>query len=67
MLLYVRRTEFLEPDQAAADWNAGKFDTLVVPNDEIDELIPRLAGSPKKLLTSGPAGRYGKRYFLLVR
>ena len=40
MLLYVRRTEFLEPEQAAADWNAGKLDALVVPDDEIDGLIP---------------------------
>jgi hypothetical protein len=68
MLLYVRRTEFLEPDQAVADWNAGKLDALVVPDDEIEELLPRLqGGEPKKLLTSKPAGRYGKRYFLLVR
>jgi hypothetical protein len=26
-----------------------------------------LQGSPKKELTSGRAGRYAKRYFLLVR
>jgi 4-amino-4-deoxy-L-arabinose transferase-like glycosyltransferase len=67
MLLYVRRMEFLEPGQAAADWNAGKLDALVVPDDEIDGLTPQLQGEPKKQLTSGPAGRYGKRYFLLAR
>jgi hypothetical protein len=67
MLLYVRRTEFLEPSRAAADWNAGNLDALVVPDDEIDGLLPQLRGEPKKLLTSRPAGRYGKRYFLLAR
>jgi hypothetical protein len=68
MLLYVRRTEFLEPEQAIAAWNEGKLDALVVPDDEIDGLLPRLqGGEPKKILTSGPAGRYRKRYFLLVR
>ena len=67
MLLYVRRTEFLEPFQAAADWNAGKLDALVVPDDEIDGLLPQLRGEPKKLLNSKPAGRYAKRYFLLAR
>jgi 4-amino-4-deoxy-L-arabinose transferase-like glycosyltransferase len=67
MLLYVRRTEFLEPWQAAADWNAGKLDALVVPDDEIEALLPQLHGEPKKLLTSGRGGRYGKRYFLLGR
>ncbi len=67
MLLYVRRTEFLEPHQAAARWNASEFDALVVPDDEIDALLPRLQGEPKKLLSSAPAGRYRKRYFLLGR
>lgn len=68
MLLYVRQTEFLEPEQAAADWNIGKLDALVVPDDELEELLPRLhGGEPRKLLTSNPAGSYRKRYFLLVR
>lgn len=68
MLLYVRRTEFLEPEQAIAVWNEGKLDALVVPDDEIDGLLPRLqGGEPKKIRTSGPAGRYRKRYFLLAR
>jgi 4-amino-4-deoxy-L-arabinose transferase-like glycosyltransferase len=67
MLLYVRRTEFLEPEEGAAEWNSGKFDALVVPDDEIEELLPRLHGAPKKFLSSKPAGSYGKRYFLVVR
>ena len=68
MLLYVRRTEFLEPERAATEWNGGRLDALVVPDDEIDDLLPRLqGGETKKLLTSYPAGRYGKRYFLVVR
>jgi 4-amino-4-deoxy-L-arabinose transferase-like glycosyltransferase len=67
MLLYLRQTEFLEPAQAAADWNNGKLDALVVAGDEVDGLLPQLRGDPKKLLTSGPGGRYGKHYFLLVR
>lgn len=67
MLLYVRRAEFLEPEEGAAQWNRGELDALVVPDDEIEELLPRLNGEPKKFLTSKPAGSYGKRYFLLVR
>ena len=67
MLLYVRRTQFLEATEAAANWNAGKLDALVVPDDEIEGLIPQLQGDPKKWLTSGRAGRSAKRYFLLVR
>jgi hypothetical protein len=68
MLLYVRQTEFLEPAQAAADWNAGKLDALVVADDEMPSLLARLAhGEPKTILTSDGAGRYRKRYLLLAR
>jgi 4-amino-4-deoxy-L-arabinose transferase-like glycosyltransferase len=67
MSLYVRQTEFLEPHQAVAGWNAEKFDALVLPDDEIGELIPQLHGEPRKVLTSGQGGRYRKRYFLLAR
>jgi 4-amino-4-deoxy-L-arabinose transferase-like glycosyltransferase len=68
MLLYVRRTEFLEPDQAAAEWSSGKLDGLVVPDDELTDLLPRLPGAvPSKIGWSEPAGRYRKRYIFLVR
>jgi 4-amino-4-deoxy-L-arabinose transferase-like glycosyltransferase len=68
ILLYLRQTEFIEPDQAAAEWNSGKLDGLVVPNDELAELLPRLPGAvPSRIGMSGPAGRYQKRYIFLVR
>lgn len=68
MALYVRRTEFAWPDEAAADWNAGKLDALVVADDEVAGLLARLQGPrPHRILTSKRAGRYKKRYLLLVR
>ena len=67
MLLYVRKAEFLEPYRAAAEWNARKLDALVVADDEMEGLVPQLNGEPRKWLTSGAAGRYRKRYFLLGR
>ena len=68
MALYLRRTEFLEPDQAAAEWSSGKLDGLVVPDDELTDLLPRLPGAvPSKIGWSAPAGRYRKRYIFLVR
>lgn len=68
VLLYVRQTEFLRPGQAAADWNAEKFEALVVPEDKFEEVRSQLKGAePRKVLSSEPAGRYRKRYFLLVR
>jgi len=68
MALYLRRTEFIEPDQAVAKWNSGKLNALVVPDDEFDELLPRLQGAvPSKIGWSGRAGNYHKRYIFLVR
>jgi hypothetical protein len=66
--LYLRRMEFLEPDQAAAAWNSGKLGGLIVPDDEFAELLPRLPGAVQsKIGWSGPAGNYRKRYIFLVR
>ena len=66
MVLYVRRTEFLEPYQAVAEWNAGHLDAMVVPEDELSELLPQLTGRvPDQLLISDRAGRYQRRYVLL--
>jgi 4-amino-4-deoxy-L-arabinose transferase-like glycosyltransferase len=68
MALYLRRTEFIEPDQAAAGWKSGKLDGLVVADDELDELLPRLQGAvPSRIGWSGRAGNYRKRYIFLVR
>ena len=68
LALYVRRTEFAWPDEAAAEWNAGRLDALVVAEDELSDMIAQLEGPrPKAILTSEPAGRYKKRYLLLTR
>lgn len=68
MALYVRRTEFLELDQAAAEWKAGKLDALVVPEEELAELLPRLPGAvPSKIGFSEPAGSGRRRYVFLIR
>lgn len=68
MALYLRRTEFIEPDQAAAEWKSRKVDGLVVPDDELNELLSRLPGAaPSRIGWSGRAGNYRKRYIFLVR
>ncbi len=45
MALYVRRTEFAWPDEAAADWNAGKLEALVVADDDVAGRDRALRGS----------------------
>jgi 4-amino-4-deoxy-L-arabinose transferase-like glycosyltransferase len=68
MLLYLRGIEFLDADQAAEEWANGRLDGLVLPEDQMTELLPRLPGAvPSRIGPSGPGGRYRKRYIFLVR
>jgi 4-amino-4-deoxy-L-arabinose transferase-like glycosyltransferase len=68
MALYVRRTEFAWPDEAAAEWNAGKLDALIIAEGDMPDMLARLRGpAPKTHQTSRPAGRYKNRYHLLAR
>lgn len=68
MLLYLRLTEFVEPNQAVDDWKDSRVDGLVVSTDDLDELLPRLPGAvPSEIGMSKPAGRNPRRYVFLVR
>lgn len=68
MALYLRRMEFIEPDQAVRAWDNGDVDALVIADDELDTLRPRLHGAvPARIGMSGSAGNYGKRYIFLAR
>lgn len=66
LVLYLRRSGFLEPWQGIAEWNAGRLDALVVPEDELPEMLPEMSGRvPRQLLVSERAGGYRRRYVLL--
>jgi 4-amino-4-deoxy-L-arabinose transferase-like glycosyltransferase len=68
MLLYLEQTEFIEPDQAVAEWKNGLINSLVVADDELWEVVPRLPDAvPARGGPSGRAGRYQKQYFFFVR
>jgi 4-amino-4-deoxy-L-arabinose transferase-like glycosyltransferase len=67
MLLYVRQTEFLDPDLAAVKWKAGFLDGLVVAEDELPDLLPRLPGAtPSRIGMSDAADGSGRRYIFLL-
>jgi 4-amino-4-deoxy-L-arabinose transferase-like glycosyltransferase len=67
MLLYLRQTEFLDPELAAVKWKAGYLDGLVVAEDELRNLLPLLPGAaPSPIGMSEPAGSYRNRYIFLV-
>jgi 4-amino-4-deoxy-L-arabinose transferase-like glycosyltransferase len=42
MLLYLQKLHFIPVSQAIERWNAGALDALVVPTNQIDELLPQL-------------------------
>jgi 4-amino-4-deoxy-L-arabinose transferase-like glycosyltransferase len=42
MLLYLQKSHFIKPDEAVQEWNGGALDALIVPKDEISELIREL-------------------------
>jgi 4-amino-4-deoxy-L-arabinose transferase-like glycosyltransferase len=52
LLLYLRKTHYIEPRSAAAAWNAGKVDALVVSKEKAAGLMARLRGAPVPQLKS---------------
>jgi 4-amino-4-deoxy-L-arabinose transferase-like glycosyltransferase len=54
LLLYLRKTHFVSPGDAVADWNDAKLDGLVVPVPEVSSLLPRLNDSFLSSLRSDP-------------
>jgi len=68
MLLYLRQPKFIQPDDAVAEWNDGTIDGLVVSEDKLTKLRPRLSGSvPSNIGASGTTERHPRPYTLLVR
>ena len=45
LLLYLRRTHFIEPQRAVADWNSGNLDALVASTEKAAMLMPKLQGA----------------------
>ncbi|MEP6956564.1 MAG: hypothetical protein ABI883_07045 [Chthoniobacterales bacterium] len=68
VLLYLRRTHFLKPPEAAESWKAGLLDAIVAPAEEAPELLRALPGA---VLTGVEASvlidKQARRYVLLKR
>lgn len=68
LLLYLRRTHFLRPEEAVARWNADALDALVAPAEELPGLLARLPGSTASGLEgSVTINDQPRRYVLLTR
>ncbi|MFL6583007.1 MAG: ArnT family glycosyltransferase [Chthoniobacterales bacterium] len=67
ILLYLGKMEFTELLNAAWDWNHGAIEAVVVPEEKLGRLLPRLAGPKLSEIVSRPGGSHGTRYILVVR
>jgi 4-amino-4-deoxy-L-arabinose transferase-like glycosyltransferase len=68
LLLYLRKTHFIEPDRAQAEWNDRNLDALVVSTEKAPAVIPQLQGAAASQLKSNQT-RDGREtgYVLITR
>jgi 4-amino-4-deoxy-L-arabinose transferase-like glycosyltransferase len=66
LLLYLRKTHFIEPDQAVAEWNRGALDALVAPTETAPALLGELRDASLSSLKSGKKEQ-GRDYVLITR
>ena len=66
LLLYLRKTHFIEPDQAIAEWNRGNLDALVASTEKAPALLGKLRDASLSSLKSGKKEQ-GTDYVLITR
>jgi 4-amino-4-deoxy-L-arabinose transferase-like glycosyltransferase len=68
LLLYLRKTHFIQPGRAIAEWNRGNLDALVAPAEKAAALMRELHGAAlSQLKTNERKGEQGKHYVLITR
>ena len=66
--LYLTRPHFLHPDRAVTEWNAGRIDALVVPEDEVPRFMNELQDvAPPSLQSVQRRNLPRPNYVLLTR
>ena len=67
LLLYLRKTHYIEPDHAIAEWNAGNLDALVASTEKAPRLMPQLRGATvSQLKSSDRKKEQGTGYILIT-
>ena len=68
LLLYLRKTRYIDPDGAIASWNAGSLDALVVSTEKAPTLMGQLRGATVSQLKSIERRKeQGTSYVLITR
>ena len=66
MLLYLRRLHFINVDGALAEWNSGRIDALVAPDEQLPRLLAELPSAQVRF-QSALRNDARSSYSLLVR
>jgi 4-amino-4-deoxy-L-arabinose transferase-like glycosyltransferase len=67
LLLYLRKTHYIEPDRAIAEWNGGNLDALVVSTEKAPRLMSKLRGATvSQLKSSDRKKEQGTDYTLIT-
>jgi 4-amino-4-deoxy-L-arabinose transferase-like glycosyltransferase len=68
LLLYLRRTHFIEPNRAIVEWNRGNLDALVAPAEKAPALMRELHdAAPSQLKSNQRKEHQGRGYVLITR
>ena len=67
LLLYLRKTHYIEADRAVAEWNGGNLDALVASTEKAPRLMPQLRGATvSQLKSSDRKKERGTGYILIT-
>ena len=66
LLLYLRRTHFIEPNRAIAEWNNGNLDALVAPAEKAPTLMSELHDAALSQLRSKERKEGQGRSYVLI-
>ena len=66
LLLYLRKTHFIEPDRAVIEWNGGKLDALVVSTEKAPALVGELQHASLSSLKSNERKKEQGRDYVLI-
>ena len=66
LLLYLQKTQFIEPDHAVVEWNGGNLDALVVSTEKAPALLGELHDASLSSLKSNQAKKEQARDYVLI-
>jgi hypothetical protein len=66
LLLYLRKTHYIEADRAIAEWNGGNLDALVASTEKVPRLMPQLRGATVSQLKSSDRNKEKGTGYVLI-